>query len=142
MFSLLKSVINIIILHVYTRSVRVEAIKSTEHLDWTQEIFPGALSAVLGKLVSSMLFTMHRTTSSCEPKLWWRMLLSPLMLHHSDSGMRVIMYCHWVAKGALNWWMFKYYLDLNLWNVYLWYMYDIKWNTIVSLDGSRGGGAE
>jgi len=84
----------------------VEAIKSTERLDWTQETFPGALSAVLGKLVLSMLFTMHRTTSWCEPKLWWKMPLSPLMLHRSDSGMRVIMYCHWAAKGVLNWWMF------------------------------------
>jgi hypothetical protein len=88
---------------VCTRSVRVEAIKSTEHLDWTQETFPGALSAVPGKLVLSMLFIMHQTMSWCEPKLWSRMLLSPSMPRHSDSGMRDIMYYHWAAKGVLNW---------------------------------------
>jgi len=43
-------VINISILHM-CRSVHVGAIKSTEHLDWIQEIFPGALNAALERLV-------------------------------------------------------------------------------------------
>jgi len=39
----------------------VEAIKNTEHLDWTLETFPGVLSAAPEKLVLLMLFTMHQT---------------------------------------------------------------------------------
>lgn len=67
---MLRLVINISILCVYTRSVHGGAIRSTERLDWIQETFPGALNAVRGRLVLSTLFTMRQTTSWYEPKLW------------------------------------------------------------------------
>lgn len=58
------------ILFMYIRSVHVVVIKSIELLDWIQEISLGALSAVLGKLVSLTLFIMLQITSWYEPRLW------------------------------------------------------------------------